>query len=58
MSADWPILLAAVVIGAAVFWTFWSANTGRKMSRWYRRKLRRVVFLLLLVIGASVMLLR
>ncbi len=58
MGVDWPILLAVAVLGCAVFWTFWSANTGRKMSRWYRRKLRRVVFLLLFVIGVSVVLLR
>lgn len=58
MSADWPILLAAAVVGCGAIWTLWSANTGRRMSRWYRRKLRRVVLLLLFVIGASVVLLR
>ena len=43
-----PEVIALALAGLAVagVWTLWSLNTGRRMSRWYRIRMRRVAFAL------------
>ena len=40
------IALGLAAVGVAAVWTLWSVNKGRRMSRWYRIRMRRLAFAL------------
>jgi hypothetical protein len=46
----------AVVLLALSVWTLWSANAGRRIARWGRRRVRRTLFALFLVLASAFLL--
>lgn len=51
MDVD-PSIFLALASGAVLVWTLWSFNSGRRVARWGRRKLRRLL-LVILIVGAA-----
>lgn len=55
MDTDLPFVVAMAAAGVAV-WTLWSLDTGRRIARWGRRRIRRVALLVLLLTAVVVVL--